>query len=465
MAVLRNARGPSRLSPLPSSSIVCAAGTDAYLWLGDDDGFLHTLDHDFQLRSLKSFDVCFVSMHAAVHASCIVCIGRDLQSEKPGKGPVGNGMDQLEDPRIRKGVLKYKCYSTTQVDGKGNPVLLREAGLFSKIPEQVVVCSDINKNFTMLAVGTESAGVCLFRGDLLREKTCRLRLMKENDEAVASVRFLASQSDSNTHYMLVCNTSSIACYAVTLKGEPKVCHTDSVSTASPHVVGALASLGTFVIHHGEGIFCVDPEQGNLWALPSEDRCHILTTHKSYIVSVTTEESSADAEPTHAGSAEILPEKFSPLQSKSSCSGRRARFFLPQHQMLTIHLCYPELRLIAYSSPMRGVRHVVSAMDTLFVIARGGATENNVLFDVKEKSFDERLCILLRYAVSLLGLVAVSMATSTSSPRTDLAPQLSVHPSVSVGFACSRKRLFNWAAEVTIKDHQPQQVLQARMRIY
>ncbi|XP_026191964.1 vacuolar protein sorting-associated protein 11 homolog [Cyclospora cayetanensis] len=405
------AAGPSRLSPLPSSSIVCAAGTDAYLWLGDDDGFLHTLDHDFQLRSLKSFDVCFVSMHAAVHASCIVCIGRDLQSEKPGKGPVGNGMGQLEDPRIRQGVLKYKCYSTTQVDGKGNPVLLREAGLFSKIPEQVVVCSDINMNFTMLAVGTESAGVCLFRGDLLREKTCRLRLMKENDEAVASVRFLASQSDSNTHYMLVCNTSSIACYAVTLKGEPKVCHTDSVSTASPHVVGALASLGTFVIHHGEGIFCVDPEQGNLWALPSEDRCHILTTHKSYIVSVTTEESSADAEPTHAGSAEILPEKFSPLQSKSS------------HQMLTIHLCYPELRLIAYSSPMRGVRHVVSAMDTLFVIARGGATENNVLFDVKEKSFDERLCILLR------------------------------------------KRLFNWAAEVTIKDHQPQQVLQEVYRLH
>lgn len=25
----------------------------------------------------------------------------------------------------------------------------------------------------------------------------------------------------------------------------------------------------------------------------------------------------------------------------------------------------------------------------------------------------------------------------------------------------RKRLFNWAAEVTVQDHQPQQVLQAR----
>lgn len=35
-------------------------------------------------------------------------------------------------------------------------------------------------------------------------------------------------------------------------------------------------------------------------------------------------------------------------------------------------------------------------DTLFVIARGGSTDCNVLFDVKEKSFDERLSILLRY---------------------------------------------------------------------
>ncbi|KAL8438112.1 hypothetical protein ACSSS7_000477 [Eimeria intestinalis] len=31
-------------------------------------------------------------------------------------------------------------------------------------------------------------------------------------------------------------------------------------------------------------------------------------------------------------------------------------------MLTVYLCYPDLRLIAYSSPMRGVRHVVSAME-------------------------------------------------------------------------------------------------------
>lgn len=78
---------------------------------------------------------------------------RDVPAEKPGKaGAAVDGSGQSDDLRVRQGVLKYKCYSTTQVDANGNPVLLREAGLFSKIPEQAFVCSDINQNFTMLAV-------------------------------------------------------------------------------------------------------------------------------------------------------------------------------------------------------------------------------------------------------------------------------------------------------------------------
>lgn len=403
---------PARLSPLPSSTIVCTSGTDTCLWLGDDAGLLHTLDHDYQLKSLKSFDVCFVAMHAAPQASCVVCIGRDLPAEKQGnRSSRQDGAGLSEDTRTRKGILKYKCYSTTQVDSKGYPVLLREAGLFSKLPEQIAVCSDINKNFTMLAVGTEGAGLCLFRGDLLKEKTCRLRLMKESDDPITNVKFLCSLSDTRTHYMLVCSNCSITCYAVPVKGEPKSCHTDSIPAVSALEVDALHSLGTFVVHHGEGLFCVDPEQGNLWALPSEGQCQILSTYKSYIVTVTTGGLATDNELSTAGFAESLPHAFPSLSSISA------------HQTLTIHLCYPDLRLIAYSSPIRGVRHVVSAMDTLFVICRGGAGENNVLFDVKEKSFDERLSILLR------------------------------------------KRLFNWAAEVAIRDEQPQQVVQEVYRLH
>ncbi|KAL8454514.1 hypothetical protein Emed_000235 [Eimeria media] len=387
---------PAGLSPLPASTIVCTAGTDTALWLGDNLGVLHTLDHDFQLKSLKTFDISFVAMHAAPAAGCIVCIGRDNAAEKPGGGktPVPDVVGSVEDLKSRQGTLKYKCYSTTQVDSKGHPVLLREAGLFSKLPEQVVTSSDINKNFTMLAVGTEGAGVCLFRGDLLREKTCRLRLMKvvrrENDEPINSVRFLASPTDEKSQYMLVCTNSSMTCYAVPLKGEPKSCHTDSIPAVSTLVVDALPSIGTFVVHHGEGLFCVDPEQGKFES--NDGQCQILSTHKSYIITVTSgDNASTDHELNSAVSADTYQHSFATSSTKTS------------HQMLTVYLCYPDLRLIAYSSPMRGVRHVVSAMDTLFIISRGGATENNVLFDLREKSFEDRLSILLRYVRALLYL--------------------------------------------------------------
>lgn len=82
------------------------------------------------------------------------CINRrDAPTDKPGStGAALEGSGDAEDVRTRQGILKYKCYSTSQVDGRGNPLLLREAGLFSKIPEQILLCSDINQNFTMLAV-------------------------------------------------------------------------------------------------------------------------------------------------------------------------------------------------------------------------------------------------------------------------------------------------------------------------
>lgn len=85
---------------------------------------------------------------------------RDAPVEKPGDGGAFmDGSGQIDELRVRQGVLKYKCYSTTQVDSKGNPVLLREAGLFSKIPEQPFICSDINQNFTMLAVRWKALGL------------------------------------------------------------------------------------------------------------------------------------------------------------------------------------------------------------------------------------------------------------------------------------------------------------------
>ncbi|KAL8424591.1 hypothetical protein Efla_003707 [Eimeria flavescens] len=368
---------------------------------------------------------------------------RDNLPEKPSaKNSSQDGGEAVEDARTRLGVLKYKCYSTTQVDAKGYPVLLREAGLFSKLPEQVVTCSDINKSFTMLAVGTEGAGVCLFRGDLLREKTCRLRLMKDNDEPINSVRFLASPTDDKAHYMVVCSNTSLTCYAVPLKGEPK--STDccafmsglqsaavaelrraAIRTASLRFPHSRSTLCRLLAHlsciMGKAFFawilnkashsCTQEKKrsadkfsffsGNLWALPSDGQCQILSTHKSYIITVTSADDSPDNGFSTAVSADTLQPSFTNSSSKNA------------HQVLTVYLCYPDLRLIAYSSPMRGVRHVVSAMDTLFIISRGGARENNVLFDLREKSFEDRLSILLRRA-TLIKRIKTLMSSQFST---------------------------------------------------
>lgn len=61
-----------------------------------------------------------------------------------------------------------------------------------------------------------------FRYNAVCTSNYELWYFRENDETVTSVRFLASPADAKVHYMLVCYTTSIKCYSIPLRGEPKV---------------------------------------------------------------------------------------------------------------------------------------------------------------------------------------------------------------------------------------------------
>lgn len=139
------------------------------------------------------------------------------------------------------------------------------------------------------------------------------------------------------------------------------------------------------------MFSYDPLEGNMSAMPMDGEKAMLVQYKSYFVAVTVD----------AGSN---------LQSIAQSSP-----FSSSKQTVTVCLAYPRVRFIGYSSQFTDVTHVVVGMGSIFVISRGGADGNTVLFDLREKPLTERLDVLVK------------------------------------------KRMFEWAAEVALKNVAPAEV--------
>ncbi|PFH38740.1 hypothetical protein BESB_010820 [Besnoitia besnoiti] len=408
---------PDPFAVLPPGAVACVAGTEAQVWIGDERGraFVFTDERFLYPIELSVFSLGFLSIHAAREANCVVCLGRDRHdAAAQAASPAAPQAAVQRAPGAEEGgVWKYKCFSCIQVDARGQPVLIREATLFTRMPEQILSCSDVNGAFSMLAGGTIAAGVCLFRGDLLREKTCRLRLIKESDLPVTAVRFLTPQhanvAEDDTErrsHLFVATAQGIYVYAVPAKGDPQMTYRDDMRGLPSPLLAARLTPNQVAIQQGEGIFCLDAYQGNLWALPTDGECIRLASHKNYLIAVS------------------VPR---PDESHAECSSvygwDGVVFFLAQDCFLTVYRANPETRFIAFSCPLQEVTHIVSALGSLYIICRDANSGRNLLFELREKGFCDRLNILLR------------------------------------------KRLFDWAADIVLQEGQPKSTLQEVYRVH
>eukprot|EP00435_Cladocopium_sp_Y103_P060326 s1285_g22.t1 len=64
-------------------------------------------------------------------------------------------------------------------------------------------------------------------------------------------------------------------------------------------------------------------------------------------------------------------------------------------MVTVVLAQKAMRFIAFGSQFTDVTHVVPAMRRIYLVSRGGADGNTVLFELREKPLTERLDVLVK----------------------------------------------------------------------
>ncbi|KAF8822151.1 hypothetical protein IE077_000926, partial [Cardiosporidium cionae] len=182
-------------------NIVCACGSNDTVWFGDSQGMLYWFHATYIVDWMQSFSVTFNYIKFLPKRNFLVCVGKD-------------------DSQDSNGGTKYQCYFISPTEKHAAPLLIREAKLFSsRIPEQTITCFDSNACFNMIALGTQNSGTCLFRGDLIQERTCRMRMLRDDNSSVLDVHFLTSNSKQ---ILFVCATLSITSYLVPDRGDLEV---------------------------------------------------------------------------------------------------------------------------------------------------------------------------------------------------------------------------------------------------
>ncbi|CBZ53300.1 conserved hypothetical protein [Neospora caninum Liverpool] len=226
---------------------------------------------------------------------------------------------------------------------------------------------------------------------------------KRADFDSSTVRFLApsvskvsEEGEDRRYHLLVATPHGLAVHAVPGKGEPEVTYRDDLSGLSSSLLAAqLLTPNQVAVQQGEGIFCLDAREGNLWALPADGSCLQLTAHKHYLISVAALPSETPSAPP-GGALRDAPPSASPQARRRT--------------------------------------------DSLYVICHGNGGSS--LFELREKGFGDRLNILLR---KRLFDWAADIVLQEGQPKSTLQEVYRVHADWLY-----EKRVFDKALRMYIK---------------
>jgi len=369
-------------------SVSCACGGSQHLWLGERGGSVRRLDRQFTLSSpLQLFDRELLDLQLADDRQLLVALGCDAV----GRGQASSSSSGGGASRYFYKIIDAKrTHESSGASTAASVILLshRIAPQQRGAAEHRGTCLAVSSGLQILAVGTESGVVYVFRArDLAQEKPAPLVIMEEGEVPVTGVHFLEQQYGKGRRTVLfICNANSVRSWIVQVQGtdrddtqEVRQLNVDCTGGSAECCACVFPTTNALLVAKGDAIYAFDPDEGNMSAMPLEGDKLILQRFKSYFVSVSSEGGMSSSALGGVGGSSIVAATPSSMPK----------------QNVIVCLAYPHMRFIAYSSQFTDVTHVVPGMGGIFVLSRGGADGNTVLFELREKELPEQLDVLLK----------------------------------------------------------------------
>eukprot|EP00920_Eleutheroschizon_duboscqi_P036460 GHVT01087860.1.p1 GENE.GHVT01087860.1~~GHVT01087860.1.p1 ORF type:complete len:751 (+),score=193.58 GHVT01087860.1:297-2549(+) len=422
----RGSPGPSQgAGGLPECEFTHFAGGSglAAHWLGSDDGHVRQLTAAYELSTFRAFQwklagLAIVDGHRS-ERTLLVALGYDAPAQ------VSSSRVRRHDASAGLSFPLVRVFDVSKLGWEGAPPTANEFAVAAAAPQAAeapegqgrpqVTAVAANAGGTLLAVGTKQLGVFVWIGDLLEEaaKFHRLHL------SVASVAGPP------------CPLWVSALHLVARR--PAAAPTNSKAADAVLFVCTASSIASFLINGSQAAATLLFAETRSGAEPrrsavAPDTGRLCVLREGGIFAYDADEGRLSAIPVegkaillaaHGGYLVAVTEETGPTgEAPERQPGRGGR------QLVSVLLAYPSLRLVAFSAFMSFVCHVFSLHDCLCILCgNSGGGVAKCLFELKAKPITERLNLLIR------------------------------------------KRLFDWAAELSIKEAQPMAVTQEVYRLH
>jgi len=395
-------------------NVTATCGSSDYLWLGEAKGEVRCLDRQSKLSSaVRVFDRELIGLSVCRDGQLLLAAGCD-------QGTSAGGLSAASPTSV----AKYKIYHMQQA----NLSFLAAHRVFGQRgPEGQVTCmaafGAATNKFGLVAIGCKNGTVQLFRAqDLLQEKQTPVTLnaVEESLQGGQEVTSLEFLEQGSRVVLFACTSNAVCSWQVCDQNggnqELRLLNADSTGGASAGCTCIFPGMNALLVAKADAVFAYDPQEGNMSAMPLDGEKVILKRFKSYFAVVTADSAALPA--------------FSSTPSS-----------MPK-QTVTIVLVQKGMRFIAFTSQFTDVTDVVIGLGRVFVLSRGGADGNSVLFELREKPLEERLDVLVRKRMFEW---AAEVALSCNA-----APEVTADIYRQHGDALFEKRAYDQALGVYVK---------------
>ncbi|XP_066993542.2 vacuolar protein sorting-associated protein 11 homolog [Anabrus simplex] len=330
---------------LKDAKVTAATSGHGNLVFGDSEGNIHLVSRLFQITTFRAYELHVTLVEQLRHTGILVTIGED----EPGVNPV------------------IKVWNLDKLDKQGHPTCVR---LSRAIPNKPVPATAlcVHDSLNLMAVGFSDGSIVLYRGDVMRERNSKQKILRDGSHPVTGLAFRCT---SKYTFLFSATTNSVCLFNVTLKDKEQKIHLDSMGCASKCSVMAESPQDShFMIGRNDAVYCYTPDgRGPCYAVEGEKL--LLQWFRSYLVIVAKETKTVSRA----------------TSSVSSTTTNDNVGSLEKHMITVLDI---QNKFIVFSAPLREVQAVLTEWGSFYVL-----NGDSKLYHLQEKDLQSKLGLLFK----------------------------------------------------------------------
>nr|XP_018902631.1 PREDICTED: vacuolar protein sorting-associated protein 11 homolog isoform X1 [Bemisia tabaci] len=259
---------------LTGTTVTATTSGFNFLIIGDAEGSIHLVNRIFQITTFRAFNLRVDFLEQSQTSSLLAAIG----SDEPGINPL------------------LKIWNLYKTDSHENPLCVRitravptNRNISSAVPASCLCIADTHN---LIAIGFADGSINLYRGDITRSKSSKVKTLKKTNRFITSLAFRTTEKNAN---LFVTTVDSVFLYSISQNDELLV----NLDDGSSSVQGKLKPIGCkpkcstatesirdchFMIANEDAIYCYTSDvRGPCYAMDGEKI--LLSWFRTYLIIV------------------------------------------------------------------------------------------------------------------------------------------------------------------------------------